>query len=296
MKKLTALLLGIVVCSYAFARTAFKDTTRTTAKAAAPSCSIEDYKGKSYIFDGNFNVFECDAVGKNVSHQPTTVFIGSVFDVVAINNDNKPTCMLVIKFHIWKKTDTITAIKRATFNYKTTAGRDKRSINAEDNVRYFLLSKDDLTGSCSEYVNPKLATITFGTFTTPFKFRPTKSLWSNNLSLGTAVYINRKWTANSTYGLVVGISLSAVTLDSLSTNAYTKKNSDRPALTPSLSLVYAYKNINFIAGMGIDYINKTSPLEASWIFNGKPWIGFGIGINLFSTTTAPATTKTQDQK
>ncbi len=154
------------------------------------------------------------------------------------------------------------------------------------NKNYFLLKKVDMKNSCSEYTPVANNTLDFGTFTTPFKFRPTKSLFTNNLSLGTSIIYQNKFLTDWSYGGVGGISLTSVSLDSLSTNYKVKTSTDRPALTFSLGGIVSYKTINFTLGLGWDYINKTSIVEQSWIFQGKPWIGFGIGNSLFNAASS----------
>ena len=290
MKKI--FLLTVVLC-IAFFSSYAQDSTHTTT-AIITSCSMTPYAGKSYVFNGNVQIVECDAVGHSISANPANAIKGSVFDVVSIIS---PDCDLVIQFHVWKNIDPTSFIKRQMYNYKSTADKDVSTITkSNDNIRYFILKKNDMINICSEYVNPRTPTVAFGTFSMPFKFRPSKSNFTSNLSLGTSVYVNSQLTTNSSCGFVVGLSLSSVSLDSLSTNGKIKTSSDRPAITPSFSLVYAYKNINFIFGVGADYINKTSAIEQNWIYNGKPWLGFGIGINLFSAASTQTTTTTQKQK
>ena len=257
---------------------------------------MQAYKGKTYIFDTDFPVYSCDALGANQSDSSITVYQGYLFKVVNVYIANAVT-YLIIKFNQWPKSD---FKHRLTYNVKPSGNLaalsdlDKKiqakQVAAEENTIYFVIRQSDFASACSEYTSPRSVTVTFGTFTTPFKFRPTKSLFTSDLTLGTVVYINLKYNDSFSHGLAVGISLTSVMLDSLSTNGKVTSSSDRPALTPSLSYVLTYKGISFTLGAGIDYINKTTPLERSWIFNNKPWIGFGIGVNLFGSTTGNNTT------
>ncbi len=239
------------------------------------NCNIQIYKGIDYVLDANVDLTECDAVGGDIKKSQPKHSIenkGLTFTVAKV----APNCDLIIIFDDFKTADSVTY-----------------------NGRYFRLKKEDVANNFSDVNSNRIYLFQFGSFTTPFKFRPTKSLFTNNLSLGTSLsYLHplpgkgKDWSI----GFVGGISLTSVTLDSLSTNYKVKTSTDRPALTPSFSALIAYKNINITFGFGADYINRTSIVEKSWIFNGKPWIGFGIGINLFnSSNTGNSTTPTTDQ-
>ena len=223
-----------------------------------------------YIFNGNVLIYECNAVGVKVSEDAIIAHQGNRFYIRAINYTSGDFTIQFLNF------------------------TDTKSISL--NGKYFLLSKADMEHSCSDNTDASKWVINYGALIIPFKFRPTKSLFTSNLNLGSSIYFQYKMSPDWAHGVVVGISLSSVTLDSLSTRYKIKTNTDRPAFTPSLSYVISYKNISFTAGVGTDIINKTSIIEKSWIFNGKPWIGFGIGINLFSSGGPTSnTTPTKDQ-
>jgi hypothetical protein len=309
MKKLSLLFfIQTIVCCNLFAQNPNPAAPAAGAPAPAaapaatpPTCSMNTYKG-SYIFNANIKLGTCDAVGGNISAAPTIViYQGSVFVVSGLT----ATCQLIIKFLPFKPLP-----KRLTYNI-VQSNRPQAQVQiqsptltaeqstlakapiTDDNTQYFLLNQSDFAGICSPFTPKSIFSITLGTFTTPFKFRPTKSIFTNSLSLGAAAYFNWAIGTNNSIGFVAGISATSVTLDSLSTKGTIRTDTERPALTPSLSFVYTYKMINFTLGTGIDYVNKTSVVERSWIFNGKPWIGFGIGISLFSASS-PAGSTTQD--
>ncbi|WP_295671656.1 hypothetical protein [uncultured Mucilaginibacter sp.] len=285
--------------------TSIDDTTKKGSPASSPDTlgSMKPYLGNTYIFDRNFPVYGCDAVGHSINGIAVYIYKHSLFQVVDVYIVKKVT-YLVIKFNEWHKSD---YNNRLTFNLNPTkAGNladsavSKLSDNTkkllamqkvtDENAKYFVISETDFTSVCSQYTSPRSASLTFGTFTTPFKFRPTKSLFTSDLSLGTVAYYNLKVNEDVSYGVAFGVSLTSVTLDSLSTNGKVKSSSDRPALTPSASFVITVKGISFTIGAGIDYINKTTAVERSWVFNNKPWIGFGIGLNLFGATPSNNTT------
>jgi hypothetical protein len=286
MKKLLLIFFLIFSGSSCFAHSLYKDTT-------AKKTSIQSYKNKTYIFDGNLKIGKCDAIGNPL---PGTViaYKGSLFTVV---HSNDTTHYLTIAFVPYIRNTE----KQSIYNYRDLKSlpktRAERSNISQSNIQYFLLKENDFTGSASEYMHTPYFDVSFGTLVTPIKFRPTKSLWTSNLSLGASVNIKHQINDNSALGGILGFSITSVSLDSASTNYKVKTSTDRPAYTPSLSFVYSYKNVNFLAGIGFDFINKTSIVEQSWIFSGKPWLGFGIGVNLFTANsgTPNKTTSTGDQ-
>ena len=245
--------------------------------------TIQKYKGKTYIFDSYEQVTECDPLGGNTVGTSTIVLKGSLFTIVRVPDSTH----LVIKFLEWNKKD---SAKREQFNFS----KDKST--AIKTEKFFLLEKRVFDRSCSEYTIQQKWDITFGTLTTPFKFRYDPFLFTSNLNLGTSISFQRRFYTNWSWGIVGGLSLSSVTLDSFSTKGYVKTSTERPAVTPSLSLMIGYKNVNVTLGVGWDFINKTSTVEQSWLYHGKRWIGLGIGVNLFNSTSSAPQTKPEQKK
>lgn len=259
--------------------------------------TIQKYKGKTYIFDAYEQAKECDYMGANPK-DPITVLKGSLFTVERVTDNGD----LVIKFLTWhlpkasaKNRYDIALDNREKYNFKSDPSKGVNSLTKQnDNVKFFLLEKNIFDKSCSEYTIQQRWNITFGTLTTPFKFRHDPFLFTTNLNLGTSVSFQKKFFTNWSWGIVAGLSLSSVVLDSFSTKGIVMTSTDRPAVTPSLHGMIGYKNINITLGIGWDIINKTSTLENSWIYNGKRWIGVGIGVSLFNSSSTPETTKPQE--
>jgi hypothetical protein len=246
--------------------------------------TIQKYKGKTYIFDAFEQVQECDVMGGNVSANFTIVLKGSLFTIIRVPDDTH----VVVKFLEWgtKESD-----KRDKYNFTINA------ITKAKDEKFFLLDKTILDNSCSEYTFQQRWDITFGTLTTPFKFRHDPFLFTTNLNLGTSVSFQKKFYTNWSWGVVAGLSLSSVALDSFSTKGFVMTPTERPAVTPSLSGMIGYKNVNLTIGIGWDFINKTSTLEESWGYHGKRWIGIGLGVSLFNSNGGtPSTTTPEGQK
>jgi hypothetical protein len=237
--------------------------------------TIQKYKVKIYIFDGYEEVHECSVSGKPIGDNPTTALKGSLFSVEKVPDDTH----LIIRFRNWDKRY---ADKRKIFNFNTdNSGNEKEP-------KFFVLEKSVFDKSCSEYI--QRWNINFGALTTPFKFRRDPFLFTTNLNLGTSVSFQKIFSINFTWGIVAGLSLSSVTLDSFSTKGIVLVSTERPAVTPSISGMIGYKNINLTVGFGWDLINKTSALEKSWAYDGKKWIGIGLGVSLFNSTGSQTNT------
>lgn len=256
----------------------------------------KNFLGKKYIFDANEYVIACDFVGKSLLNQPgANAYRGMLFTVERITEEGS----LVIKFSEWilpsrqKNTEKYerAILNRGLYNFSTIEGKSpKESTFGLDTIRYFLLSRSIFDKSCSE--KEPLWTIDIGVLISPFKFRSNPFLFNQNYNLGTCLMVNRKVRKNFSIGAGLGLSVSQVILDDFSTNGAVQENTERPAVTPSLSLMGGYRRINIVLGIGWDFINRTSEIEKSWTYQGKTWFGVGLGYSLFnSSSTASSTTK-----
>jgi len=171
-------------------------------------------------------------------------------------------------------------------NFKVTYYLKKDSSKKIVQKEFFILKQSDFAKYAKVFVKPPSPwDVSFGALTLPFKLRFNPFNFNANASIGTSVFLQHK-NQNFSYGLVFGLSLSSVLLDSTSTKGSVITGTQRPAFTPSLGLIVAWKNISLTFGPGWDIINLTSSIEKSWIYQGKTWFGLGIGINLFSPNTS----------
>lgn len=230
--------------------------------------ALDPAPGKVYVFNYIEQVTPSDGLG-NTSGTSITIDAGVRFVIKHL----MPNGDLVIAFNEWESTN-----NQKKYNYQFDASGKSTGI-----LLYFLLARTVFDNSCKEYVYVPNWDISFGTLTTPFRFRHQPFLYTNNVSLGATIAFTKKIYQNFSVGVVPGISLTKVELDKFSTNGFVEDKTERPALTPSISLLFGYKNINVTAGIGWDIVNRVSDTEKSWIYNGAHWFGIGIGINLFSS-------------
>lgn len=252
--------------------------------------SMEPYKDKVFIFDGYSQAQRCDELGGTTGGQSVLMLKGSRFTVENVvtkaagnNAATDGDTFLIIKFLKWKSNDKITMYNKST----ATA----------DGIQYFfLIPLTEFAAKCSEYHYDPRWDIAFGTVTNPFKFRKGPAQFTQNLNLGAAVAYVRKFQYDFSVGVMGGLSLSSVTLDKYSTRDFVQENTERPAFTPSAHIVLGYKKVNLLLGVGWDIINKTTDVEKSWVYNGKPWLGIGLGISLFNSTEEKSETKPDENQ
>lgn len=247
-------------------------------KSTTYAQGIQQFKGKTYIFDAYEQAIECDILGTPAGTL-TLMLKGSLFTVVRVPDATH----LVIKFLKWKSDQS----KISKYNYKVAAA-DSNTIEI-----FFLLDKSVFDASCSEYEFEQKWDINFGALTTPFKFRLSPFQFTPNLNLGTSVSYQRKFSKNWAWSIVGGISLASVSLDSFSTKGIIINATERPAVTPSVHGMLCYKTINLTLGIGWDFINRPSEIEKNWIYHRKTWIGIGIGVSLFNSNNTAQSTKAE---
>ncbi|MFT3748651.1 MAG: hypothetical protein QM768_10055 [Agriterribacter sp.] len=255
--------------------------------------------GKTYIFNYDVSLPECDIVGQPRA-TPQIIPKGSKFYINHIRNDGYVIVILEYKLPSVTTAPNYTEQldKRRRLNFISNPNQSIKTLNSEnDNIRHFFLSNDEFINSVAE-LKPR-GEWNYGTLIQPFKFRSNPSFFTTDLSLGAVVGYQflqvrqTKWNA----GIYGGLSLTKVILDSLSTGGTVRTNTERPAFTPSINLLLGYGNVfSITAGIGWDIINKTSSIEKSWVYQGKSWIGLGIGIKLFTPNIDKTiTSERQDQ-
>ena len=150
--------------------------------------------------------------------------------------------------------------------------------------RFFLIKKNEIDIQSEKIYNRWSAEI--GTLLFPFKYRPNdgtfEPTFSLNLTAGTSW--NPFLTNRHRFSLLFGVGPSSVKL-----NKYNINKSDvdidgdlyLAAVTLSLNLVYQYDFVQFGISGGID--NLFDNKKYDWKNQGKPWVSFGVGVNLFKS-------------
>ncbi len=174
---------------------------------------------------------------------------------------------------------------RVRFNYRTVTINNKGK-NEEVPVRlYYLLKKADL----EIYAMPLAPTCSplVGAAVMPFKLRPQDGDARDDLSIGAVGGWNFHINSDPEHslGLALGLGVASVNYDSLNTtlpNGITDPvmNSKLSAISLSAGLLYQWKRLQIMAVVGVDKLR--GPQRKYWDYEGQCWLGFGIGVSIFS--------------
>lgn len=154
--------------------------------------------------------------------------------------------------------------------------------------RYFRIEKADLSDLANEVVRglDKM----FGTVTYPIKIREDFS-FTKDITLSAMGGIKYNFNKDLSLGAALGVGITSVTLDSLSTGGAILKNSERAGFSLPIALILEYKKVQFSIATGFDFLPASS--RDNWCYHGKPWFAIGIGFSVFSSTEKPNNGKNQ---
>lgn len=122
-----------------------------------------------------------------------------------------------------------------------------------------------------------------GPLVIPVKLRSSPFDFSTDISfgaaVGSAVRTSRQVENNRLYFLLSG-GITAITIDSISTEGEVTESMDFPGFYMAAGAVLSLRN-SFSLGLfvGVDYLSARN--RNNWIYQGKPWVGVGIGISMF---------------
>jgi hypothetical protein len=200
-----------------------------------------------------------------------------------------------------KNLQQIDPIKNIKFNIKT--GEKSAAVNVENtnNItgaqsnnneiivekKYFFITEKDLLSNAKIYNPSPKFEFTFGTIAYFVKIRPRfkneiSSQWSTDIAGGLTYGPKCNITKNWGVSALGGLTLSKIKLDSISTRGFIpNKIIEKVAITPTLNLLFTYKNFTFGEAIGMDWINDDSPESARWVYNL-----FSIGDNQIKTNSS----------
>ncbi|PZR39447.1 MAG: hypothetical protein DI538_06810 [Azospira oryzae] len=224
-------------------------------------------------------VLECNIVGikkKNAAIQ--VVPKNSIFTLVAKKNADT----VVVRFWNW----TSDASLRKEYNYVD---------EAEQIRKYFLMSFNDFNDKSVKRYST-VPTFTAGTVVVPVKLRFSEFDFSKDVTIGPTIGARFRLSHynNNYLNLLFGMGISSVSLDSASTSGKVKKITDRPALTPSLGVVFEFiQNVQAGIFIGKDYISNKE--DVGWAYQGKTWLSIGLGITILSRQSSASQNKEGSQ-
>lgn len=214
---------------------------------------------------------------------PNYLEAGTGFKIVGIDKENKEYSLRVYPLF-----DELRC-KKWWFFYGKCKNDSARIANAKKrgdksffyNGKIFHVSENQILRADIVEQAPPQDRVSFGLITLPFKFRmfDDKSFETNfNLNTTLNVRIKQLWSAGIYAQVGAGIG---------NTNLY---NSNAPGVDPNEEINAAaltilsgvmlqYKKVQAGLYIGWDHINNQDRYQ--WKYNGKPWLGFGVGYQLF---------------
>ena len=156
---------------------------------------------------------------------------------------------------------------------------------------FFIVPKSQLDKNFVEN-NSRLG---FGTVILPIKVRfgdqrngekfYTKFESGINLGVSLTYRLNRKVKEVDTY-VLTSFSTSQVNLDAENTNNFITSSQSAMALTPSLGLLFQFKNdLQIMLITGIDFL--AGQIGREWVYRDKPFLGIGLGFNIAELGVRP---------
>lgn len=179
---------------------------------------------------------------------------------------------------------------RGTLNFATTSIKTLIEGTQEDKYierkLYFIIRKSDLENNCIKitprgYYGPQLAVTTV-----PFKIRLKDFDFYTSQTLGLALNFKGKiFTSRDFYvNALGGLNLTLINLDSFSTRGVVAGQpiNNVGVLSPMVGLVFQLRNVQAGLMGGVDLMNKVNKEKYQWIYNGRPWLGVGLGITILN--------------
>jgi hypothetical protein len=82
--------------------------------------------------------------------------------------------------------------------------------------------------------------------------------------------------------ILIGPSTSYVAVDSVSTNGFVSESANKFAFSPTVGLMFQFNNLLQLGVFsGFDIL--PGEIGRKWAYRNSPWLGFGLGFNLFSS-------------
>ncbi|SHF76666.1 hypothetical protein [Flavobacterium defluvii] len=271
-----------------------------------------------FIFYGKPDITKCDGSGtvlESDDYAATNAPLYSTFTIHKKQGDN-----YIISFLDWstsksmfKSEDTYNKnlVKALTYNYlapkgtfeafnsKTKSNDKNITVTTLRKEAFYLISKNDLKEYAYKYDPKPSYEFNYGTISYLARMRPKvgniPGKWSTDLNLGLTAGVRKNIGKNFGLSLLAGIGITKISLDSISTKGVVKTTSEKPALTPSLNLLFSYQNFSIGFGAGMDWINEDSKESSAWIYNNKIFYGIGFGINIFQSSSNQNKTELQIQ-
>jgi hypothetical protein len=215
----------------------------------------------------------CDVLGHTAENKSILIAEpGAIFTVIGKKEDDS----LIIRFWKWENNSYLNSI----FCFSDSAALERK---------YFLMAECMLKNANPRYDNKIY--FTAGNVLIPVKMRLNKFDFSKDFTLGPVAGIKMRlshYTRNC-INFLFGLGVTSITLNDKSTDGHIEDDTEIPALSPCLGMVFDFFN-QTQAGLfvGWDFISNNE--NVNFIYNGKMWVSFGLGFSIL-TRGSPAAVK-----
>ncbi len=243
--------------------------------------------GKSYEATVNLTVYEITAAGlKDITH-PHTVVKGTKFTVNEIVTGND------LKITFWNFGPEVKALP-VGFAKNYAAPED--NIDAWADQKNFIIELNTFTTATRIYYG-KNNEFSWGVMTLPIKARFGNKKdhffdFEENLNLGFTAGLKHQIEGSheSWINYLGGVSITRVRTDSISLKNHfaVPEAKVSSALMFSAGFLYQYESFQVGIFTGIDVI--PGEIGRNWKHQAKPWVGFALGVSLFTKNTAGTAT------
>lgn len=207
--------------------------------------------------------------------------------------DQKVSTGYVITFLKWTKNDSRNNNFYASETSQVVAGK---TIKKESKV-YFYISDVDYSDATEKYINesPKFSFVT-GAITIPIKIRPSGDEvnadgskvrpfdFTGEVNVGLSIGWRIRLHKNRRAFLIpsAGLNLTSISVDPITVrNDIIKSKTNVSSITPFIGIIGEYDSFQLSLLTGWDRLS--GKVGENWVYQGKPWLGVGIGYNIFNT-------------
>jgi len=256
--------------------------------------------GDDYAFTADYVIKKFDSYTGQTVEQDTLFKAqrGNIFTIKALKIGEDGKKGYSISFWKFNNTNTTqiqpTAYSAFVDRSSSTAEQiPEKTIDKDENGLTFYISDEDLKSYATNTFRKPKGAFKIDGVVLPIKLRfknkqPAGEFdFEQSISVGPAV----SWQVNyggafgtSSFSLLTGVNITNVSVDdkTVANNLITSKTTVL-ALSPFIGFNIDYQNITFSVITGYDVI--PGKVGSNWAYRNSPWLGFGIGTSIFSTTS-----------
>jgi hypothetical protein len=242
---------------------------------------IEDSEITPCVLDGTVAPGTNNMIAKN----------GYKFKVERVMSDHSA---VVISFLEWRGDKSSDSNLKYVYTTQMVSGVAK----ADENQRlYFKLSAANLANKALPADELPRAGFLLGAITTPIKMRfgDGKDRFfdlTSNVNLGVSFGYRMRLGGNVFVAPMTGVSITSVPMTTEDTKGTLSEATNVACLSIPLSVIFFIDNFQLGISGGLDI--PSGKVGRDWIYRDSPWLGIGLGYNIFELASKPATQKNRD--